>query len=439
MKRWNASEKTAAAFLAVVFGCMTVLNFLTPYICDDWVYRLSFVTKEPLQTLGDVVGSMYLHCFAMNGRVVSHSLEQLFMLPPKWVFNFCNAGVYTLTVYLVYRIANAGRKGSVLLLSAIAMGLWCAMPAFGQVALWQVGSLNYLWALTFCLVFLLPFIGHFLSDSERSYPLLFWVCFCLGSLLFGMYSEITSFVGLYLAAALLLLSRWMKGKSLRNRLWIPIAFACAGYIIMLTMPAQIAAKMAGGLDLASLAANFIRATGKLVKYCTPLLVLWAAAFVPVWRGRIGKDRLVLAVLLLTGALGANYMTMVAAYYPERCLCTTVMLLILSIGVLAAPLERGRWLICAWCVLLGYFALSFSCGVLDIADCHQQFARREAAIASARESGETELILDIVVPSTQYSPFWDLRDLSTEDAQTWPNSSMAKYYGADSILGRLPQN
>lgn len=439
MNRQNASMKTTAAFLAVVFGCVTALNFLTPYICDDWVYRLSFVTKEPLQTLGDVVRSMYLHCFAMNGRVVSHSLEQLFMLLPKWVFNLCNAGVFTLTVYLMYRIANAGQKPSVFLLSAITMGFWCAMPAFGQVALWQVGSLNYLWALTSCLLFLLPYLSSFLSGEEMKHRFVFRICFCLGSLLFGMYSEITSFVGIYLGAALLLLSRWRKGRSLKSWLWLPIVFACGGYVIMLTMPAQIAAKMAGGLDLASLAANFIRATGKLVKYCTPLLALWIIVFVLGWRSRIGKDRLALAILLLTGALGANYMTMVAAYYPERCLCTTVMLLILSTSVLAAPLERKRWLVCTWCVLLGYFAFSFSTGVWDIADCHQQFRQREAAIAAAKAEGETELVLDIVVPGTQYSPFWDLRDLSTEEAQTWPNSSMAKYYGVDSILGQIPEN
>ena len=60
--------------------------------------------------------------------------------------------------------------------------------------------------------------------------------------------------------------------------------------------------------------------------------------------------------------------------------------------------------------------------------------QEEYIAAAIESGDTDVTANVVVPLTPWSGYWDLRDLSTVDSETWPNHSMAVYYGIDSIIG-----
>lgn len=435
INKLNRSPALVGAIVCGIFAVMLILNFLTPYIADDFVYMFSFSTKERLQSLSDLIPSMYVHCLRMNGRVVSHTLEQLFMLMPKWVFNLCNGLVYSLFVYLLYRIANFSRRPNAFLLAAIAMGLWCFLPAFGQVALWQVGSVNYLWAVVFCLGFLLPYLLRYCVGRNILNKTWQRIGFCALSILFGMYSEVSSFVGIYLGAALLVAGAVQKKQSMKTWLLWPIGMACVGYVIMLCIPAQIQAKTAEGLSLSLLATNFIRASWMLVKYCWLPLIVLGLSFLAGIRKRISPERLILSVLFLTGALGANYMTMIAAYYPERCLCTTVTLLILAIGTLLAEFDWNRALICGFVVLTLLFAVRFTIGSMDIANCSRQFSERDAVIQQAKESGETDLVLDVVECQTMYSPFWDLRDLSDEDTATWPNSSMAKYYGVNSILGK----
>lgn len=438
MKKICVFVRTRAAIkiiLLSIFASMLVLNCLTPYVADDFVYMFSFSTKERLTSAADIIPSMYVHSLRMNGRVISHSLEQLFMLMPKLLFNISNALVYTMAIYLLYRIANHSKKTNGVLLAAISMGFWCMMPAFGQIALWQVGSVNYLWAITGCLGFLLPYLVYYYKGSELLTKCWQRGAFCLASLLFGMYSEISSFAAICLGAGILIICAIQKKQSLKSWLLLPLGMACIGYIIMLCIPAQISAKAANGLSMQLLLNNFIRASCMLFKYCWIMLFVWALSFAAGVRKRISSDRLLLSALFLTVAVMANYMTIIAAYYPERCLCTTVTLLILAISIILADIQWNYVTEGGFAALTVCSAILFCIGSSDIVNCWMQFTARESVIAQAKESGETDLILGIVEYDTMYSAFWNLRDLSNEERETWPNSSMAKYYGVNSILGK----
>ena len=88
--------------------------------------------------------------------------------------------------------------------------------------------------------------------------------------------------------------------------------------------------------------------------------------------------------------------------------------------------------CAVLAALTLFAGAM--GLWDVADSYRQFRQRESTIAASIEAGNLDVTANVVQPHTPYSGFWDLRDLSTEDTQTWPNFDMARFYGIDSILG-----
>lgn len=434
--RINRSKWGLRAAGAAVFLLMLLLNRLTPYVADDFVYRISFATKEPLQNLGDVVDSMYVHCFRLNGRVVSHTLEQLFMLLPKGVFNLCNAGVFVLLIYLMYRVAGYGQRKRVALFLGIFAAFWKFLPVFGQVALWQVGSLNYLWGLAGGMLYLLPFLRRYVcgQDGMRTW---LRVLFAAASVLMGMYTEVTSFIALLLGVLLLILSALQQRQSWKSWLWFPVAGAGVGYLIMMRMPAELNAKQ-GALTLQTLLGNFNNATVVLEENLLPLLVIWGCCFALGMFCKVDQKRLTLSALFAFGAVAANYMLTVAAYYPERCLCTSCMLLILGSAMVLTELRQEPLRAASACVgmaLTVVFAFSLVTGCYDIYNTHSQFRDRERIIEELTAAGERDLVLPCVQADTEYSAFWGLVDLNTETADTWPNTQMAEYYGVDSILGQ----
>lgn len=432
----NHTRIRTAAILAAVFAGMLILNFWTPYAADDFNYLIHFGTKEPLRSLADVAESMYIHSLNMNGRVLSHTFAQLLGMAPKALFNVLNAALYTMLMYLIWRAAGFGHKKSPALLAMICMAFFAFLPVFGQVCLWFVGAANYLWALVWGMCFLLPFLRRYLAGDDGlkgwRFPL-----YCLGCVLFGSYSEITSFVCIYLAAALLVLARLLKGTPLKHRLWLGWLLACVGYCVLLVIPAERSAKQASGMDLQLLLTNFLRASAMLLRHCGLLLAVFCVLLLLALKRRGDRDRLVLSVLLLTGALGGNYMTVVASYYPARCLATSALLLLLACAMLLRPHLTGTVPRTAGGILAAVFLIQAWFGVSDIYRCHRDFLAREAVIVAAAEAGETRVTAEIVQARTPYSVFWEVRDLSTEDPTTWPNFAMGKIYGIE-ILGIYPE-
>ena len=436
LKTVNSSRKCLAAAAGLLFLFMLLLNGLTPYVADDYAYMISFYDQWWIEDLADVVYSMYAHSFSMNGRIISHAFGSAFMIWPKPVFNLCNALVYVALMLLLYRVANFKHKGNLLLFAGVCMSFWLFMPAFGQVALWQIGSVNYLWALLAGIIYLSPFIYRFVYRRELLPKLWQKALFCLFALPLGMYTEITSFIALLLGAALLVLAKAVKKASLKSWLLLPTAIAAAGYLLLMSMPAEMESK--GATSSPSLLLwNFTEATNMLRDYGLVLLFAWAVLFVLGLYEKAPAERLWLSGLFCFGAVSANYMLTVAKYLPERCLCTTVTLLILACAVLVPELigtKAEKVCACGGSALLVAFAFSLVTGTYDIWISHTELAMREAAIQQHIEAGELDITLPLIIPSTQYSAYWGLVDLNTETSQSWPNNYMATYYGLKGILG-----
>ena len=115
-----------AAFAVIVF-CLTEMCFWT---VDDILYQyfvmpvLNQYSAEPITSLGDVIQSQYNHIFSKNGRVVAHSIVQIFAaLLGKHIFAICNGLVYCLLVFLILRVARVSCRNPFALLTAIGMCL----------------------------------------------------------------------------------------------------------------------------------------------------------------------------------------------------------------------------------------------------------------------------------------------------------------------------
>ena len=425
----NSSREASWVVTGGIFTLMLALNILTPYICDDFTYNLNFLTKEPLGSFWEIFPSMYAHSYKMNGRLIAHGLAQLFMLLPPIVFDLCNAAVFAGTVYLVHRLCG-GRRSALLLL--LTFCLMSTMPVFGQVVLWQVGALNYFWSLAALVLFIAPELLNFLEDRQVLRTKWQWCVFIAYGFIFGWYSEIASFVGICAVPCLILLDLWMNRRRPQLHRFLPVLTAVCGYLVMLSMPAQAANKQASGLTLELLLMRLADCNDKLLGYL--MVFPFAVVFVIGLVVRLPRKNLAASALFALAGICANYMPLVASYYPERCMCTSVLMISMAILLLVAPLGSGKGfkisciVVCLCCLMTAEAILP---GCLDIASCYRQNQQREQTIAAALEAGETDVIANAVIPETPWSAYWGVRDL-TDDPETWPNHSMAIYYGLDSL-------
>ena len=135
-----------------------VLNYFTPLYADDYTYSFSFSTWERITSVSQIPNSQIAHYSSTNGRIVTHSLAQLFLLAGDGVFNIINTIAYLFLIYLIYYHAcGTLKKISVFRLSIIAMLLFLSCPAFGQSFLWITGAANYLYGILIILCFLSPY------------------------------------------------------------------------------------------------------------------------------------------------------------------------------------------------------------------------------------------------------------------------------------------
>ena len=415
----------------VISMLMLALNRLTPYICDDFTYDLNFLTGEPLDSIFEIIPSMYAHSFSMNGRLISHGLAQVFMLLSPGVFDVVNTAVFVGTLWLMHRLCGSE---SALLLACSFCLLWLLMPVFGQVVLWQVGAVNYFWSLTALLLFIAPDLLRFLEGRVLLWRNWHRAAFCVYGFFFGWYNEIASFVGICMVPCLILLGRWLNKDKIRLHRLLPVLFAVLGYAVMLSMPAQ-ASNKSGGLTAALLVRRFAVCSGMLVKYLLPLLLPLALILFFKFDS-LPRKKLILSGLFALAGVCANYMPLAASYYPERCLCTPVLLLIMALLFPLSEFAKREYrmnfcLVCAVVICLSApFILT---GSADIVSCHRQHAQREQTIAAAVDAGERDVTANVVIPQTRWSGYWGVRDL-TDDPDTWPNHDMARYYGLDSLIG-----
>ncbi|MCD7776180.1 MAG: DUF6056 family protein [Firmicutes bacterium] len=441
-------KRAAAVVMTALFLLMLAFNFMTPYIADDYSYMVSFYDKKPIENIIDAAKSLYAHAFHMNGRLVSHGLEMIFLLLPKAVFNICNSAAFVFVIYLIYRISLCGKGRNIALFAAAAMAVWCFTPAFGETALWQIGSLNYIWAAGAALVFLLPYICVYMGRGQRFKSTAFRVVFVILSFFIGMYSEISSFTAIFMAVILLSASLLSRKIKPRTWLWLPIVSGALGFICMLLMPAELSAKVSGSLTLETLMESFVSVTEKYEDYLLTPALMWAALLAASIYKRVCFERLFLSGLFVVGSLTGNYMMIISSYYPERCMCTPTIYLITAALILVPALVSDKResegtegqrsscgqvaFICAG-ILTVTFLFEFVYGSYDIYHTYTSYTAREAVIEEYLEAGETDVKLQIIHPATKYSAFYGITDL-TKTTDTWTNNYFALYYGFNTVTG-----
>ncbi len=432
----ESGKRLFSAFLLILFITVLGFNFLTPMLADDYSYSFSFQTDNRIEHVSDIFPSMAAHRQIINGRVIPHTFVQLFLLMPKFVFNIINALNIVLLAVLVSSLFRGNfRKRSLLCLCGAFM-LWNFTPAFGQNFFWLDGAVNYSWGISVFLIFLFPFIRDYLGREKTVSPI--WMLLSvLFSFIAGSWSENGSIAAIFAALCLSVLLYRREKKFSIFRL-LSLLSAIAGFVFLMSAPAT--AGRAGEMNFSALAASLKTVVSESKKVLLIPYVIYALTFFMAFPSK-DKKRLALSFIFFLSGLGSLCSFIFANYFTARHFCVTIVItvigclinfeLIMDMG--SKRLVQGFTIACAV-----VFAFNFVLGALDTLVIFGKSVKREQLIAEAIGRGEKSVCVEAYQPFTPYSGAYGLEDLYPDpQSDTWPNVSIAKYYGLETVEGYYP--
>lgn len=267
------NEKNIILF--IIFISMLTLNYLYPYISDDYTYMYKYDNFERIKNISDIFLSMKDHYFLWGGRVLAHSLASVFLLIPKNIFNICNSIMYTIFIYMIYLIGRRNNKDNYNYLFIIHLLIWFINISFGEVTLWLTGSCNYLWTSVIILLFL------YLFHKENKNVIIFSI---LG-ILAGMCNENFSLSIIFVCILFVIFNKNYRNKN--N--YIGIIFLIIGYLFLFLAPGNFIRASAG-------VNNIITITQKtlyLIKVFSLLIIfILLLSYVLYKKNKLKKDYLI---------------------------------------------------------------------------------------------------------------------------------------------------
>ena len=128
------------------------LNNFTPMWNDEFAYSFIGGTDKKVSGFIDIIKSRYYYFQNWTGRNIIHFIVQLFCWLGKDVFNMFNTLVFF--IYLISIFLITDKKRNFLNLLFIFSLVWLTAPVPGETIFWLAGSVNYLWATAYMLLYI---------------------------------------------------------------------------------------------------------------------------------------------------------------------------------------------------------------------------------------------------------------------------------------------
>lgn len=430
-------NKKLTIIAMITFFIALLYNMLSPYTADDYSYMYSAVTGEKITNVFQILVSLWDDYLHVNGRVLPHFFLQVFLIGPKWIFNFVNAAVYVWLIWLMQRM-NPKKEGVDLMLwIATAVGLWVFLPAYGQVFLWMTGSINYSWCFVFSLVYI-SFYIKLLKEPQKLLTQKQFIGFYIYSFFFGAYSAQLSFATVFVGF-LLLCVVMMTEKEVKKYLpyVIPVIMAAIGYLTMILSPAE--SGRVPEMSISMIVTKVLEIFETYYSGAKMLLAVWAVLLVLAVYFEVDRKEIIISIAFLLISLISIAMLFAASYVVGRHYANADFFILMAIIVLMQSLiGKGKIGCAAYCICAYLLATNIWTlweGTYDIYDTYAKQQVRDAYVYEQIEQGNTgTLYVTKIQPLTKYSCKYDLVDLQTNDEEVWPNYAIAAYYGIEEIYG-----
>lgn len=428
-------KKWFIIILVCTFFLLLVLNFLTPMLADDYRYLYSYATQKRITSISDIFSSMVAHATIMNGRVIPHFFDQLFLMLPSPIFKLINTCVYLFFLFGIYRLVkDESVKHDWKLLLIIDGALFLLPPVFGQVYLWQTGSVSYLWRDTL-MVWVLSTFANVIFKNKPIRSIGKTTMLALSSLYICNSTE-NGAVGILFM--MLLCFGWLafQKRTIPLALLISFAFGLLGLILLFFAPAGLNNLKATTSGLGGIFDNYQRAFSMWISYALWPSIAFIIFFFTASAGvKFDRDRLAFSMGLFLTSLVCNFAMSAAPYYPLRAIVISINLIIIACFIAIGEI-RMIWKIWFTRILNASFALLFVLQAISALpwayDRYQLSQARLALIQEQRESGTEDIITFGILGKSRYDAFFDLHEL-TDDSNYFPNVYFAKYYDLRTIV------
>ncbi len=424
-----------------LFLFMLFLNFKTPYLADDYYYMLPNQNGFSLKAIFDFQKDYY---FSWGGRVMAHFFAQIFLSLDKAIFNIVNSAMFvTLTVFIYKLAKKPNERYDVWLYYFIIALVWFFAPVFGQTTLWLVGSCNYLFGATFNIA-LIYFFKRYMFDRKALIAFSFrYLLFCLFIIVLafisGAYNENTSTACLIIIVAMMII-KYLKKEKLPLFSFLGVVSMFLGVAFMILAPGNYVrnAELSEAVVINGLM-TFLSRVGlssyRLLDIAVLLLAVIAVILIKVEQKKYSDIKIPL--LLMFGALLANYAMIMTNAYPERALFGACILVVSALAMLIKTIDIKRFklaYIAASLSLTAFFMISVFFGTVDVVASYNLHEDRESDLAKATTGDFSQTIETYAIkPLTKYSALYGLEDIAFKyDTVNWVSTITAQRYQLASV-------
>lgn len=431
-----------------------ILNYYTPLYADDYSYSVSFLTGKRIESIYQIIDSQIRHYEVINGRVVTHTLAQLFLFLDDKTFNIVNTLAFLFLLYLIYFHAfGSFRDFSLISFSMIAMLLFLASPAFGQSFLWITGASNYMYGIFIILLFLIPYRIQIQNTSLSNKPLsqiIFAVVYPLFGIIAGWTNENTSVAMITIIIGYIICFHL---KRIKIHLWN--FTGCIGGVIgcffMLSAPGNsIRLESSGGFgSIIDWGKRIVFITCNMIINLQLLLLLFVIIIavyvyqhqdyfkIKTWaNSKTLINECGLALVYCLGFLASVYSMIVSPSFPERAWSGSIILCLIALGNFSllvdfSPIKCRLGKFIALFFVFIVCASTYTNAYFELKNIHTAYCERISIIETAEQEGKREIYIPNIIGWSGYSCYGPEGDLDS-DSSNWPNTAIANYYGVDSI-------
>ena len=450
------NKKLCLAYLGI-FGVIFILNCLTHRsIGDDYLYSFMWEGHsmyEPLSenarqisSFSDIAVSTYSYFMTWGGRVVAQALAMFFLWMPRMVFNVAVSLTTVLLVLCIQWIARGGkvtRNLSAKEAALIFFCLWAFHANFVGVFIWTDGSCNYLFPMVFLLLFLLPYIRHYMSGGEEIEKK--WLTcgmFPLGLLAGNSNENTICWIGLF--GFFYILHAYRKGNG---KLWMLTGFLglTLGYGLLMLAPGNFLRITDSGETLQ----NFQLTQKKSILFWVNMIwqsIMWFYLWKAFWKRKKlqlivnGKKYLRLVLWLAIHSWLFNIIMLFSPEFPNRSLfpglifCVVAVFLAIHLACLANVriIADGTTRLS---YILGtlYFLISFSSTFVWYV-LEYQYEERVLTQATLL-SGKNQAFVITEKPPEQWNYLAGLHLKNyglSDDENKWQNVAFARFHDLKSV-------
>lgn len=430
------------AILSITFLMMYTLNKNTHFTSDDYRYHYMYEDVMPtddverIDSLSDIIPSMYNHYKIWGGRITAHVFVQAFLMFGKPVFNILNSLAFILLGLLIYLHCNSFKKIKPSLMLGIIIMLWFFIPQFGASILWVSGAGNYLWCTLIILIFLLPYRLYSENNNYFRDNTINTILMILFGIIAGWTNENTG-------GAMILLQMFFIGYYILNKIKLPkwsvsgLISSIIGFALLVLAP--------GNYTRPNKNKPFIERLGGLASNSyeimfVPIIILVILLIVYINIKNIKKiNDIMISLMYFIVSIAAIGALILTPYAPGRVWFGPVVFIIISIGYIYSKLDFNNLAIkqiSIACAILFSISFMYEYGEAysDITKTYNQINNQIQTIEDEKLKGNKDItITKFSKPKDDHNAFKSTANLS-EDKYSWFNSWMAKYYGVDYITG-----